>query len=166
MPATRKDEASTSDAAKYPNLDELSKPLRLRRRRDGTMALTDASGSMAKPGEFPERHLFVWSWLAQAGAGIATVEEAKITLRLANARAEYDVVGRESYGVVATLCDAEFFPPPPIDEERAAQLQSERRVRVVAEYVEEYGVDEATAEQIAVDHAVVPPSPRDETPEG
>lgn len=77
-------------------------PLRLRRRRDGSMALTDAIGAVLtsdatlKDTGVPETHLFLYTWLNGEGARVARVEHKGdsrfIRLDLANATALYEVV--------------------------------------------------------------------------
>lgn len=77
-------------------------PLRLRRRRDGSLALTDGIGAVLTPDAvlkdsgLPQTHLFLYTWLNGEGARVARVEyqgETRvIRLDLANATALYEVV--------------------------------------------------------------------------
>lgn len=66
-------------------------PLRLRRRRDGTVWLVDADGRTAGELAFPETHAFRWVWLAQ-NSDIARVDGGRVVVTLANARAVYEIV--------------------------------------------------------------------------
>jgi hypothetical protein len=102
-------------------------PLRVRRRRDGSMALIDAARSVtSEERAFPAAFDFGTSWLL-ANSGIATLAGDEITLDLCNARATYYVTGRDEHVLHAELVDAELFDPPPIDEERAVEVVAAAR---------------------------------------
>jgi hypothetical protein len=136
-------------------------PLRLRRRRDGSVALTDERGAVdAETYQVPSPHLFLYSWLMGAGSTVADVRVGAIILNLANARLVYETVTadeghREAFarqinghddetaarmvaaftnqGHVARLVSAEAFDAPPVDEAIAAERQAERERREAAE---------------------------------
>lgn len=145
----------------------MSKPLRLRLRRDGTLCLVDVEANVNSPDRaFPDEHLFPSTWLLGAGSPYTTVDGDTITVELANARGTFDIVEREAtdghgtvVGISARLATSELFDPPPIDEHRAFEIQLERREREVAAIASEFGVDERTAEAIAVRFGVIPPPP-------
>lgn len=117
-------------------------PLRLRRRRDGSLALTDAGGAIATDGrEFPTPHLFVFGWLYGEGSSVAKVDGDRLTLTLANAEAVYRVVPNDdpvmaNQGVLCELDAVELFDPEPIDEQvaaaRAAEYAERERLAAIA----------------------------------
>lgn len=83
-------------------------PLRLRRRRDGSLCLTDPVGRIDGDGRvFPSEHLFLFGWLNGEGASVARVELTDagrvIRLRLANAEAVYAVVEDQAEQVVTMV---------------------------------------------------------------
>lgn len=117
-------------------------PLRLRRRGDGTLALADANGALGPDREFPDPHLFVFTWLYGEGADVATVADGEVRLTLANASAVYRVVDNPdpttaNQGVLGEVVSADYFDPPPIDEAkaeaRAAEVAAERHAKAVAD---------------------------------
>jgi hypothetical protein len=137
-------------------------PLRLRRRRDGSLALMDADGRPdGDERTFPRSHVFTADTaLNLAGAGAFELSGDALTVRLCNATATYQVDERRANGeIAATLVSQSMSTPPPVDEHRAFEIQIERRDREVASIVEAYGVDEATAERIAVDLGRIPTAP-------
>lgn len=134
--------------------EQADRPLLLRRRRDGVLVSS---------GPLPDRFEFQHSWLLGAGAGIATLHADDtgadtVHIELADVRASYLIVERTDRSMVGVLEDAEPIEPPPLDEDRAADLQAERRARVIADVAARYGVDTATAARIAVDTGQLPPS--------
>lgn len=100
-------------------------PLRLRRRRDGTLALVDADGRVGGEGRmFPAEHLFTNAWLLDSKA--AEIDGDDLTIVLANARATYRVIERTDVGLLAEVTATELFDAAPVDEERAAKIGAER----------------------------------------
>jgi hypothetical protein len=94
-------------------------PIRLRRRRDGSVALTDHRGVVDAPTyQLPREHLFTYAWLLGGGAAVATPgppgDDRTITLSLANATAVYRVTGVDEgdRGLIATLVEASAFDAP------------------------------------------------------
>lgn len=102
-------------------------PLRLRRRRDGSLALTDANGAVSGTDRaFPPHHFFTFLWLVGDGASVAQTTVDTVTLTLANASAVYRITEVGDVGVSADLVSADMYDAPSIDEAEAARIQSER----------------------------------------
>lgn len=100
-------------------------PLRLNKRRDGSLCLTDADGRAAgKDREFPTPHHFSHEWLL-ANSANATMSGDTLQLELANARATYRITDRPQNMVTAELVDSELFDAPPIDEDKAAEIAAQ-----------------------------------------
>lgn len=101
-------------------------PLRLRRRRDGTLALTDERGAVDGDGRvFPESHVFPASWLISSG-GVATLDGDTLTLTLCNASATYRIVEQDAAGNLhGELEAASLGDTPKIDEKAAAKLAAQ-----------------------------------------
>lgn len=112
--------------------DPADLPLRLRRRRDGSLALTDASGAVAgETRQFPPRHLFLYSWLYGEGSTVTKVGEDSVVLTLANGVGTYGIIehenpGLDAQGIYCELVDASYTDLVPIDEEKAAERAAER----------------------------------------
>lgn len=101
-------------------------PLRLRRRRDGSLTLVDADGRWeSHQRAFPTEHVFSHEWLLDSGAAQYD-DDDRLTITLANARATYRVLEHDTGGVSAELVDHELFDAPPIDEDRAAEIAAAR----------------------------------------
>lgn len=116
-------------------------PLRLNKRRDGSLVLTNAFGvSAAEDRAFPEVHDFGYEWLATGGAGVVQIENNQVILNLANAKAVYDIVDQFPGGVRGELLEADYFDAPPLDETTAAEIaekvaaqrEAERQRRLAA----------------------------------
>lgn len=123
-----------------------------RRRRDGRMLLEGDPP--------PWRPFHAAALLDPSVASVASVAGDEVRLEFADAAVVYRIVERRGdASVVAVLVSAERFDPPPVDEHRAFELQLERRDREVDAVRAAYGVDEETAERIAVDHGRIPPRP-------
>lgn len=108
-------------------------PLRLRRRRDGTMALIDHRGVVDAPERaFPAEHLFNYRWLLADGAGIVALDGEEVRVELVNARATYRISRHTTAaedgaeGVLCELVSTELFDAPAIDQARADQIAAER----------------------------------------
>lgn len=99
-------------------------PLRLRLRRDGSLCLTDGHGQVG--GEFPTRHLFLYTVLARHSQ--MRVEGEHIHVELANATATYkiDRLTEEPQGLWADLELSDVFDAPAIDEAKADELAAAR----------------------------------------
>lgn len=103
-------------------------PLRLRKRRDGTLALTDAEGRVSGSDRaFPAEHVFTATTaLNLAGAGALALNGDTITVTLCNAGATYRVTEQRANGeLAATLEKASLLDVPPIDEKAAAKLAAQ-----------------------------------------
>lgn len=85
-------------------------PLRLRRRRDGSLALTGANGGIDDPDrEFPNPCLFLHTTLLDSG-GAMSLSDDRIVVELANARAVYERVDPVDYDL-SVLGSAKASPP-------------------------------------------------------
>ncbi len=140
-------------------------PLRLRRRRDGSLCATDARGAVLTPADptdsvFPKEHLFLHSWLTADGAQVARVEHTKagrvIKLTLANATATYEVVEdhAEQVAVMVRQADHKGSMTSLPTERRGAAATALAAQGVLARLVEfkitkPAPIDEARAEQLA-----------------
>lgn len=94
-------------------------PLRLNRRRDGSLCLVDALGRASGPErEFPGVHVFTYEWIATAEG--AKFEGDNIVLNFANGTATYEIVERGGAAVRAKLVSSELTDPAPIDESKVA----------------------------------------------
>lgn len=116
--------ASRKAAASAANI-----PLRLRKRRDGTLALVDADGRVnGQDRAFPAEHVFTATTaLNLAGAGALTLAGDTLTVELCNAKATYKVTESRANGeLVATLESASVSNAPDIDEKAAATLAAQR----------------------------------------
>lgn len=80
--------------SRKPSVEEAQKPLLLRRRADGTLALDGKA--------FPPVFDFGIEWLFENSAH-ARKDGDQIVLELANATARYDIVERIPHGFRATL---------------------------------------------------------------
>lgn len=84
-------------------------PLRLRRRRDGSVALTDHRGVVdVEVYEVPARHLFLYSWLMGSGSSVARVLDGVVTVTLANATLTYEVITDEDERDAAMTSMADY----------------------------------------------------------
>lgn len=106
-------------------------PLRLRRRRDGSLALTDATGAIDSDARtFPSPYVFPFSWLLGAdGRRAATFTTDTVELELANAKATYAVKEQTDQGLVCELVKSSLSKPAPVDETEAEQRQAAREAR-------------------------------------
>lgn len=105
--------------------------LRLERRRDGSVCVTDGHGSTTSPDrEFPSPHGFTYDKLLELGAELVG---DRVTLTLANGRAVYQIVERVPTGVNVELVESSLSDPPPIDEGKAAEIAAARAEREAAE---------------------------------
>lgn len=110
-----------------PNLD---RPLRQRRRRDGTMALTNANGQVADDAVFPSPMVFQYRWLLENGT-IARLDGDTVTLTYVNASAAYKVERHLSLaddgveGLLCTCTETKVGKAPPIDEKVAEKIAKE-----------------------------------------
>ena len=101
--------------------------LRLNRRRDGSLCLTDAHSNPAGPDrEFPAEHGFTYEWLAN-NADVARIEGDTVTVTLANATAVYRIVNRRADALDLELESSELVDAPPIDEKAAAAIAAARK---------------------------------------
>ena len=101
-------------------------PLRLRRRADGSLALTDGAGRVTGPDRaFPPLHVFAVSQVIGPEA-IARIDGQQIVVELCNARALYVIADYGETTITARLADASLSVPPPIDETLAAKRAAER----------------------------------------
>lgn len=125
-------------------------PLRLRRRRDGTLALIDAEARASGDAlAFPEEHLFTYRWMAQE-PGVATREGDALRVRLVNAEATYHVREVTRDGVVGELVDSRTHEAPPVDEEQAREIAVWAREARIGELARQLKVDTSTAEQYLI----------------
>lgn len=105
-------------------------PLRLRRRRDGSLALTDAEGRVGSESRaFPAEHVFTpTTLLSLAGVGAFAMDGDTITVSLVNAAATYRVTERRPNGeIVAVVVESSLLDPPPIDADAAAAIAAARQ---------------------------------------
>lgn len=101
-------------------------PLRLRRRRDGSLCVANIHGTVdATTAEFPATHAFSFDWLF-ANGDVVSLDGDAIRLDLANGRASYRIVNRGPGGVEVELVSSEVFEAPPIDEAKAEQIAAAR----------------------------------------
>ena len=117
-------------ARPYPAVSEI--PLRLRIRRDGTLALTGPAGDVDDPSRaFPSSFLFQFSWLL-ANAAHVTVDApndapgGQLRVNLVNATATYGITGQTPAGYLCELLEQKLTKAPPIDEKKAAAIRAER----------------------------------------
>lgn len=100
-------------------------PLRLNKRRDGSVVLTNHLGiGDAADREFPPEHVFGYEWLATGGAELARLEGDQVVLTLGNGTATYEITERGPGGVRGRLVDSALSDAPPIDDERAASIRA------------------------------------------
>lgn len=126
----------------------VEKPLRLRRRRDGSLALTGVGGS-PNDATFPEVFTFGTEWLFENSAN-ARMEGDQIVLELANGKARYDIAERANNSYKCVLVDSEFFEAAPVDETIAAERATSIRADQIKELARTANVDEDTAERILI----------------
>lgn len=108
-------------------------PIRLRRRRDGSMALTDHRGAVdAESYQAPSEHLFLYSWLMGAGSSVARVIDGTITVTLANASLTYQAITDEDERVQVMSAQA--------DHRGNLLAQPEAEVRAVALALSNQGI--------------------------
>lgn len=106
-------------------------PLRLNKRRDGSLCLTDALGrGTGDAREFPPVHVFGYQWVANVGSDVARIEDGEVTLTLANATARYRVVDEGPTAVRGELIESSLSDPPAIDEDKAGAIAARRADRV------------------------------------
>ena len=108
-------------------------PLRLNKRRDGTMVLVNADGANREDRVFPPRHAFTWDYLAGPGRAFVRLEGDTIQLELLNGRATYQIDQQGPGGVSGTLVESELFDAPPIDEDAADLIHTEREAALAAD---------------------------------
>ena len=101
-------------------------PLRLNKRRDGTMVLVNADGADREDRAFPPHHAFTWDYLAGPGQAFVRLEGDTIRLELLNGRATYRIDQQGPNGVSGTLMEHELFDAPAIDEDSAALIRTQR----------------------------------------
>lgn len=104
-------------------------PLRLRRRRDGSLALTDVEGRVnGERRVFPANHVFTPSKsIDLASAGALEMSGVIVTVRLCNATAVYRVTERRANGeIVVEIESAKVTDTPPVDAKAAAKLAALR----------------------------------------
>lgn len=93
-------------------------PLRLRRRRDGSLCLTDANSSVTSPDRaFPETHAFRFDWMRDNKV-VSVVDGDQVKIELANGRATYRIVeGDDPSAIYVELIpdSVELFDPPPVE---------------------------------------------------
>lgn len=120
-------------------------PLRMRRRRDGTMVVTDHMSVVLGAGSeypaFPPVYTFNWDWLnGTDGSKVARVKRDDegapigVSLVFANATASYDVTGQilkdgNPRSLSAALTSFELLDPPPVDNKIAAKRAKEYAAR-------------------------------------
>lgn len=141
-------------------------PLRLRRRRDGSLALTDGIGRVLTPDltpadpVLPEEHLFIYTWLNGEGARVARVENTEqhrvIKLSLANATALYQVIEDQEEQVAIMAGQADYRGASaklaPEDRDRAAgALAAQGILARLVEFkiTKPAKINEALADQLA-----------------
>jgi hypothetical protein len=96
--------------------------LRLRKRRDGSLCLTDVDGrTSGNDRYFPEDHYLTFDFLAR-NSSIITMTDTELKLSLANAEAVYEIISHDPDGVSLHLTKSSLSEPAPIDEHVAAAL--------------------------------------------
>lgn len=119
-------------------------PLRLRRRRDGSLCLTDSYGrTSGDDREFPQTHGFTMDWLVN-NSNVARMTGDEITLNMANACALYRVTDRRADAVDVELVESSLFDPAPIDDNASGVLDATRAV------VDSTATDQAATGSVAV----------------
>lgn len=100
--------------------------LRMRRRRDGSLCITDKNGSTTSPDrdkDLPLEHHITFEMLARESE-IVSMKGDLITLEYANAKLVYRIVERHANGVDVQLESCELVDAPPIDEAKAEEIAS------------------------------------------
>lgn len=104
-------------------------PLRLRRRRDGTLALTDHRSAVDAPDyAVPAAHLFTHGWLLREAAAARAINGV-VTISLVNAKLTYRITELTPDGAMTTFESGEVFDAPAIDEQLAERIVAERQER-------------------------------------
>lgn len=131
--------------------------LRLRKRRDGTLALTDAARQVNGPDrEFPAEFVFTPTLVMGSGGAVRLAGD-RLLVELVNGRAEYAVTGVRPNGeLAATLASSELFDAPPVDEAKAETVAAEARAAAVAGLARDAGIDTETAERVLVAQGRLP----------
>jgi hypothetical protein len=112
-------------------------PLRLRRRADGTLALTDGAGRITGDDRaFPPLHVFSLGQVIGPEA-IARLDGQQVVVELCNARARYNIVDNGETTITAELAEAALSDAPPFDEKAAAKRAAERDERLRTERIAE-----------------------------
>lgn len=145
-------------------------PLRLRRRRDGSLVLADGIGAVLTPDAIlkdqglPQTHLFLYTWLNGEGARVARVEyqdDARvIRLNLANATAVYEVVEDQDAQTATMVALADhkgsLFDLAPEHRDGAGRALAAQGILgqlVDWNLTEPAPIDETRAEQLATQRA-------------
>ena len=107
-------------AAKKKDYGPGEKPLRLRKRRDGTLALTGPGGVVDDPERmFPQSFTFGHAWLLD-NREVVDLGDETLTLNLCNATATYRIVEHTPGGLSVELESSDLFDAPAVVEKTEA----------------------------------------------
>lgn len=136
------DTTDAIDTVQYPKgYGPSPRPLLLRRRRDGSLALRGLNGSpSAEDRFFPPDHFFTNEWFRLFSGHYAMPTTDTITITLCNGEATYKLTDdpEDNRGIQGTLLSEDHWDPPPVDQERAEAIQVERRTNAVNAITDKY----------------------------
>lgn len=114
-------------------------PLYLRRRRDGTLVLTEPTGRVSRDAFFPKVHEFSTKWLLENSASrVASMDAEHIYVTLGNATATYTIdrarmEETKSRGYWGVLEASDVFDAPEVDYDTPEAPLSEGGAAVLRE---------------------------------